>query len=97
MVIATTSQSPLEIKNFNNYIQEENDDLLSTWSTIKMLFHTLLAKLLQIFIGYNSQFDYMAEFMGKTLALIAIPQATDIYGKHIKMEQSYKNLLTSTR
>jgi len=91
--IATTSESKLEIEKYNKYIKAQSNSLLSIWSKIKLLIHTILAKILHIFIGYNSQYDYMAEYIGEILAVTAVPQARNIYSDHIKMTQEYKDLL----
>jgi len=93
MTIAIKSESKLEIENFNNYINNEEDNLLSTWSQIKLLFHTMLAKFLHIFIGYNKQFDYMADYIGEILAITAVPKLSTIYEDHIKMQEQYQKFL----
>jgi len=90
-MLLATSQS--KVDDFNKYIKIEGDKLMSTWNQIKFLFHTILSKILQIFIGYNSQHDYVAVYMGEILAIVAVPRLADIYGEHIKMEQAYKRLL----
>ncbi len=89
MVVAIKSQSKIEKENFNKYIEEQQDSLLSIWSQVKFFIHTILAKLLHIFIGYNSQSDHMADYIGETLALTAVPIIDEYYEKHIKMKKQY--------
>lgn len=91
-MLLATSQS--KIDDFNKYIKIEGDKVMSTWNQIKFIFHSILSKILQIFIGYNSQHDYVAAYKGKILAIVAVPRLVDIYGEHIKMEQAYETLLS---
>jgi len=91
-ILLATNQS--KIDDFNKYIKVEGDKLMSTWNQVKFMFHSILSKILQIFIGYNSQHDYVAIYMGKILAIVAVPRLVDVYGAHIRMEQTYETLLS---
>jgi len=92
-LIATLSQSEQKREEFEQYMQEEKDRLMSVWSMIKLFFHKLLANILQIFVGYNTQYDYVADYMAKVLALTAGQKTDFIYDTHIKLEHEYERLV----
>ncbi len=92
-VTATLSESEEKRKKFEHYIEKEKKSTRSIWTLIKLFFHKLLANILQIFIGYNTQYDYVADYMAKVLALTAVPNMGPLYDKHIKLEQEYERLL----
>ena len=93
MLIATLSESAQKREEFEKYIQEEKKSTRSIWTFIKLFFHKFLASILQIFIGYNTQYDYIAEYMAKVLALVAVPKIDTLYDEHVKLEQEYKRLV----
>ena len=92
-LIATLSESEQKREEFEQYLQEEEKSAMSIWTLIKLFFHKFLANILQIFIGYNTQYDYVAEYMAKVLALTAQPKTDTMYDDHVKLEHEYERLV----
>ncbi len=91
---ASSKKEQIELKN---YLKKEREELFSTSTKIKMALHNTLAKLFYFFVGYNSQFDYIAKYIGKMLALISVPPIDNLYKKHLEMLQEYYNFLEKAK
>jgi len=94
MHLATSKEERLK---FQDYLKREEEKLFSKSTQIKVAIHTFFANILSYFIGYNSQFDYLATYQGKILALIMLPHnLTTLYEEHQKMIQKYYNFLNQS-
>lgn len=91
------ASSKKEQIKFKNYLKKENEELFTTSTQIKMALHSAFAKLFYFFVGYNYEFDYIAKYIGKMLALISLPRLEHFYQEHLKMLQKYHNFLEKAK
>jgi len=96
MAEALKCESHEEVERFNRYIKEESDKHMSAWNITRFFFSGLKIKTFNAILGYNNDYGYFSEFMGETLALVAVPKLTDIYLEHIDMIHQYENLLETS-
>jgi len=89
MIKAVKGGSTEHIGEFGLYMKEEQNSLNSLWSSIKLLFHSILSKVLYFFVGYNSSSEYIADHIGKLLAAITISNPSSLYEKlHTEVNSS---------
>jgi hypothetical protein len=94
MATAIKCESRDELKKFNSYIKKEREENMSFWSKVKFTLGVLKAK----FFGNKEEgYSYIADFTGKTMALIAVPRLSDLYLNHITIRQQYENILKSNK
>ena len=97
MEIATKNDSPNTLKDYYEDLKKEEKKHMDFWSKIKLFFYTMMAKVFQIFFGYNMFHDYMGDYIGKTVALVSIPKYNNLYIKHIEVRNQYNALIKSEK
>lgn len=93
MYKALKHESLEEIEKYNKFIETEGKKHMSVWNKIRFFLSTIKVKIFNIIFGYNSDYGFMAKYMGKTIALVAVPKLTNLYLEHINILLKYKNLL----
>ncbi len=95
MSIAIKLESSDELKKFYRHIEKEENEHLSYWNLPKILLSALKSRVYVILFGSNDDYGYFADYIGKTLAFVAIPKLDTLYLNHIEMIKQYEELLKS--
>ena len=96
MVSIIKLESRDELKKFNQYIEEVGQEYTSYWNLAKFMMSTLTTKIYTVLFGAKKDYGFMAEYIGKTLALVAVPKLPGLYLDHIEMIGQYEKLLESS-
>ena len=91
---ALKSNSETELKKYNLYLEKESKNFFTFWEKLKLIFYTMLYKLLSLF-GIYPENNYLAEHLAKLTIAIGIPDYSYIYKKNISMIKEYNKIINA--
>lgn len=87
------NKNNIAVNNFINYIQEEKAEHQGTVHRMHFVISGAVVKLRSLMNLGGQEDSYMAEYMGKTLALIAIPLIKSTHIEYAELIEKNKSLL----
>ena len=93
-IISVKSESQKEIDIFKQFMEKEEKDHISFFSRMFFVYEGIKVKLLNRY-GYEVDYSGMADFMGKTLALVAYPKFGSTLKDHKHLIKQYEKCLSN--
>ncbi len=93
IIAGIKTQSRDELKEVYKTMDIEQKSLMSQWNMARFILSGVKARIIYHIFGSIDDYGFMTDFIGKTIALVAIPKVGDTYIEHIELMNQYEALV----